>query len=326
MEDLAADDQLMFVQFPHRGAEHQPDPGGTTVEWSRLFDRQRRRVEHARKFLRVQGSYLSEPGGQPVCGPLAFWGEWEPQSKIVEEYQQVTGGLPRRLQEPYWQRPAVSFPRHNTDPLVFGDRFIYSNCRQEHNAKLRRLAGGSVILFGSGGKTDFVLDTVLVVGEGARCYDIARSGDVPGGPDLLQGVVFEPLRSILGARTEMSFRLYPGRSYADAPQGPFSFVPCLPAGDPKQCAFARPVIRLSGPWLEPSSWRAARCVPGTPAELGRLWDEVVRQVVECHGLALGVHLDAPEEMTKEAGGPASGATADAAGRLACTGCGQRPRC
>jgi hypothetical protein len=324
MGDLAVDDQLMFVQFPHRGAERQPD--GTTMEWSRLFH-QGRRVEHARKFLRARGSYLSVPEGQPVSGPLAFWGEWEPQSRVVEEYPQATAGKPRWLQEPFWRRPVVSFPRHNTDPLVFGERFTYSNCRQEHNAKLRHLAGGSVILFGSGSKTKFMLDTVLVVGEGARCYDIARSGDMPDGPDLLQGVVFEPLRSILGSRQEMSFRLYPGRNYADAPEGPFSFVPCRPAEDPKQCAFARPVIRLSGPWLEPSCWRAARCTPATPAELSRLWHEVVRQVVEHHRLALGIHLDAPEEVTgKEAGSPASGGTADAAGRLGCAGSGQPARC
>jgi hypothetical protein len=314
MEDLAVDEQLMFVQFPHRRAEHQPD--GATMEWSRLFQRGRR-VEHARKFLRARGSYISGPGGPPVSGPLAFWGEWEPQSRVVAEYPQVADGKPRWLHEPYWRRPGDLRPRHNTDPLVFGERFTYSNCRQEHNAKLRHLASGSVILFGSGSKTEFVLDTVLVVDEGARHYDIARSGEMPEGPDLLQGVVFELLRSILGGpRRKTSFRLYSGRSYADAPEGPFSFVPCRPADDPEQCAFARPVIRLPGTWLAPSSWRAARCVPATPAELNCLWDEVVRQVAG-DGLALGVRLDTPEEVTAQgAGRTEADSTADVTGPLA----------
>jgi hypothetical protein len=67
---------------------------------------------------------------------------------------------------------------------------------------------------------------VLVVGEGAHGCDITYSGDAPDGPGLVRGVVFEPLRSMLGGPGhEMRFRLCLGRSLTDAPGGPFSFVP-----------------------------------------------------------------------------------------------------
>jgi len=50
---------------------------------------------------------------------------------------------------------------------------------------------------------------------------------------------------------------------------------------------------------QPSHWRRARCTSATPDELRELWDEIVRQVADDAGLALGVHLDAPEHVTGE---------------------------
>jgi hypothetical protein len=318
--------ELMFVQFPHTGPEDRA--GGPEIAWSPMQDLQGKDVSHARKFLQAQGSYLSDLSGNLVSGPLAFWGEWEPQSRVIHDYPRADrgGGLPRRLLEPYWQRPGVAFPRHNTDPLVFGEDFAYSNCRQENNGRLRRLADGSVILFGSkqAGENEFVLDTVMVIGEGARDYVISYAGDMPDGSDLVRGVVFEPLRSGLsGPGDVLRFRLYRGRTYEEAPGGPFSFVPCLPAADPAGCAFARPVIRLPREWLNPSQWRIATCTPATPGELRDLWDQVVGQVVGA-GLALGVRLDAPEQMAGEAGEGLVAGAAGAAGRAACAGSSRRP--
>ena len=43
---------------------------------------------------------------------------------------------------------APTEPRRNTDPLVFGTDFIYSNCKQ--SPPMRALAEGSLVLFGSG--------------------------------------------------------------------------------------------------------------------------------------------------------------------------------
>lgn len=53
----------------------------------------------------------------------------------------------------------------NTDPLVFGDSFLYSNCRQGAIGRLRELRAGSVIVFGSVVSKSWVVDTVFVVGD-----------------------------------------------------------------------------------------------------------------------------------------------------------------
>jgi hypothetical protein len=58
-------------------------------------------------------------------------------------------GDPHWLHEPYWEVPRHRLHLQNTDPLVFGDRFLYSNCRQGRNRKLRELAPGSLVVFGS---------------------------------------------------------------------------------------------------------------------------------------------------------------------------------
>ena len=52
---------------------------------------------------------------------------------------------------------------HNTDPFIFGDRFLYSNCKQATSTRLRSLGRGSVIAFGSHTARRWVLDTVMVV-------------------------------------------------------------------------------------------------------------------------------------------------------------------
>ena len=77
-------------------------------------------------------------------------------------------GYPRFLHEPYWTAPPDLPNLQNTDPYVFGERFRYSNCRQ--NTKkgplpTQRLATGSVIPFGSGLDGEFVLDTAMVVAD-----------------------------------------------------------------------------------------------------------------------------------------------------------------
>jgi len=156
-------DPLMFVQFPHPGSEHKP--GGLVIDWNT--------GAHARKFLRGSGRYVER--GIVRSGTLVFWGEWEPQSRIVEAFDDVAGGRPRWLHEPFWQTPSDTRSLQNTDPLVFGDRFLYSNCRQHRNRKLRHLSPGSIVLFGSKLQREFVLDTVFVVGDDSEDYTLGSS-------------------------------------------------------------------------------------------------------------------------------------------------------
>jgi hypothetical protein len=102
---------------------------------------------HRRKFLVTRGRYV-DPGGKLIDAELVLWGEWEPPSRIDRRWPQC-GRLPRVLHRPYWGIPTTSTFRQNTDPWVFGDPMLYSNCRLTTPNSLLRLTRGSVICFGS---------------------------------------------------------------------------------------------------------------------------------------------------------------------------------
>src|SRR4051812_1450404 len=64
-----------FVQFIRPGGEHAPDQGDLKF-WNR--------DQHRRKFLRSGGRYVD--GGETKEGEVVFWGEWEPESRVVARY------------------------------------------------------------------------------------------------------------------------------------------------------------------------------------------------------------------------------------------------
>jgi hypothetical protein len=273
--------ELMLVQFPHPGSEHQPR--GPIMDWNRR--------EHARKFLRANGRYLMD--GAVQSGPLAFWGEWEPQSTVAE-LPAGDHGFPRYLHDPFWQRLRHQGKLQNTDPLVFGDSFLYSNCRQLHNSKLRRLAPGSLVLFGSKLDHEFVLDTVFVVSDEGQAFSPASAASVRT-EDWIQAVVFEPLSRSAGP-LDGAFRLYRGRMYDDSPDRPFSFVPCRPFRS-GSAGFARPVVQLDRRWVTPNLAMGAKATPTTEAELSTIWGDLVGQV-NLAGLALGISLEPPRQFVE----------------------------
>jgi hypothetical protein len=182
----------------------------------------------------------------------------------------------------------------NTDPLVFGDYFLYSNCRQRQNGKLRALAPGSMVLFGSKVGGQFVLDTLFVVGEGSRTFARGSSEEL-GMPTWIDEVLFAPLQASTKSQDD-AFRLYLGRTYEEAPEGPFSFVPCRPY-HLHHAGFARLAIDLGPRWINRNLAMGAKATAASEREIRNLWDAVVHQVVDGPGLALGVHLDVPPRFT-----------------------------
>lgn len=270
-------DSLMFVQFPHPGSEHSPT--GSAMPWNR--------GEHRRKFLKASGRYIAD--GSVCAGSATFWGEWEPPSRVVETFHGRAIGEPKWLHEPILEVPRHRGLLQNTDPLVFGARFLYSNCRQARNRKLRELAPGSIVLFGSKVQSAFVLDTVLVVDNDSQWFTPGSAGGIAC-EAWIRSVVFDPLdKSTRSAGA--SYRAYFGRPYADSPDQPFSFVPCVPyaAG---ASAFARPVINLDRRLIEPNLAMGAKATPATADELLHVWHTVVDQV-QSAGLALGVYFEPP---------------------------------
>jgi len=280
-------DRRCFVQFIHPGGEHGPDDGDIK-RWNR--------GDHKRKFLAGSGAYVDD--GRPIEGAIAFWGEWEPPSRVVRRFTDHRDGLPAFVHEPLPPVPDRDGWRQNTDPFVFGDRFLYTGCMQHTRrgpTQLRHLLPGSVILFGSClERSRFVLDTAFVVAgwvdHGPRDVRSIVAGSVP---DEYWDITLDPWYS--GSVPEgRTFRLYFGAT-PDSPVGEmFSFFPTLPATSDDMPRFARPEIRipkLVTPHLTQGKKIARDLSIG---ELSELWDEVARQVAGA-GLHLGARADLPHE-------------------------------
>lgn len=280
-----------FVQFMHPGPEHGPDRDGAKA-WNA--------DAHRRKFLAAEGTYLENLKAGPESGVIVFWGEWEPESEVRRVPEPRERDAPRWLHEPYYLRPASysrrGKPLQNTDPFVFGDHFLYTICRQFTRTRgewrpsfLHDLAAGSVILFGSHRRGEFLLDTVFVVADSVlhRATDWRASlaeqvggtyADVTLGPLHDEGSFGEP-------------RLYFGATPEAPVAGMFSFVPCLPAEEGTH-GFPRPPIRLDGLVTPTQMMGMKGKEERSLKELKEAWDSVVSQVL-AQDLMLGFRLALP---------------------------------
>lgn len=277
------DEALLLVQFIHPGGEHGPDPETPGIKrWNT--------GNHQRKFMRSSGQWLD--GDSPRGGELLFWGEWEPPSE-VDTLEQSPAGYPKYLHYPFLEARTAFGNHQNTDPFVFGDRFLYTGCQQwrgSYPVQLRFLLSGSVILFGSASGGRFLLDTALVV----RDYFDHSKADHKA---RLRGLVPDPYWTVTlrpwysGPDDGRSWRLYRGASLEDPVDGMFSFFPAIPADGRVARGFPRPDIsdlrgvnpRLRQGWqgtkldgLDDSraTWRSVRekvlsqgCILGVSAEL-----------------------------------------------------------
>ena len=281
-------DNLRFIQFSHPGREHEPDSGGVK-RWNR------NERSHARKFMEFNGSWLEEDGNA-ASGSLRAWGEWEAESALICELNQPYGDshYPNYLWHPYYVPKDSYRGLHNTDPFIFGERFLYSNCKQRTVRGLARLERGSVIAFGSGrmigGERKWVLDTVFVVAD-------SLNYTAPSARRELADVTAEAFLTTTGAplmeSEPGSFRLYTGATREYPVEGMFSFFPAMPAhGD---TGFPRPVIDLPDEYFNSRSWQAPKGLRNerTSEELRVIWEALVAQVSES-GLVLGTHASLPE--------------------------------
>ncbi len=201
---------------------------------------------------------------------------------------------------------------HNTDPFIFGDRILYSNCRQPSSSRLRSLDRGSVIAFGSSKTGQWLLDTVLVVADSVDYSPAWARSDLAGlVPETFLDVTGGPLQdnsgdaactpapkrpSSCGGRVsrdpDATLRLYRGAIPADPVHGMFSFFPAMPAGGDE--GFPRPGVEL------PQSYFNRRVRQGhkqscdlAEQELVQLWESLAAQVHDA-GLVLGTRAALPE--------------------------------
>ena len=272
----------------------------------------RSRASHARKFMQLSGHWIG-PDGHTGGGDLWAWGEWEPQSQLLDRLDGPRErGYPQYLWGPYYEMPERGCGGlHNTDPFIFGDRFPYSNCKQASSTRLRSLGRGSVIAFGSHTAGRWVLDTVMVI-AGSVDYAPGRARSALAGlvPDAFVDVTAGPLadnrqdtscgpapvrRGGCGGRAgddaDVKLRLYWGATPEDPVGEMFSFFPAMPADRARR--FPRPGIELPD-WCFTTSLRQGHkqsC--GLSAQSIRpLWGSLTEQVHGA-GLVLGTHAAPP---------------------------------
>lgn len=279
---------LGVVQFPHPGAEHVVGRDGTTP-WNTGL--------HRRKFMQGTGRFMDQ-GGTVSKGNLVFWGEWEGESRLLARWDS-SGTLPRYLVEPVFRGPAKRTPGlQNTDPYVFGDRFLYTLCKQivprtKGRTKMNCLLPGSLILFGSTIANEFVLDTAFVVSEGVLTHNRAnwREAIADEISEIYRHSTIDPMYWDPAIPDEFDFSLYKGAAYTNRHTQPFSFVPCRPLSAKDDHRFSRPVISLPG-IVNPRSRQSYRSTALNDTEIAAVFNEVRQQVLG-QGLSLAVQINEP---------------------------------
>jgi hypothetical protein len=285
-----ADATGFFVQFPHPGGEHNPPTDD--MPWNT--------ADHRRKFLVAPSRYL-DSDDQIGEADLGFWGEWEPPSRVERRWP-ASGRLPRALHRPYWVEPATGGFRQNTDPWVWGDRMIYSNCKQitgpeRRPTSMQRLTRGSVICFGSTIDGEFCADTVFVIAS-AEPWVPAEAADL----DVDDAFKTCTGRSIARGRdAHLSLILYRGATVDDPVESMFSFVPARRA-DAANPRFPRPPIQSGfiNPSSRQSTWGSKR--PLSMDTLRDTWEAVRHQVLAAD-LLLAVRLQTPDRERNDVAVP-----------------------
>lgn len=280
--------QLLFVQFLHPGSEHTPDRKNQNhISWNQNA--------HKRKFMKNPGIYLKN--NRQITSDLIFWGEWEPQSDVIQKFKVKRKEEPQYLYQPYLSLPQHNHFLQNTDPFVFGDNFYYVCCQQATKrgfTQLRFLESGSVILFGSCLNKKFVLDTVFVV---YRYYEIESLTQIS--QYVSDTYVDVTLKHILSCtplspskcNTNQSFRLYVGATFDNPINEMFSFFPCLPYSDRMNQGFSRPAIKIPNVISDSlnQGYKLTR-----NCNLQQLWQQTKNQVKQA-GLEIGIRSELPPE-------------------------------
>ncbi len=287
---------VQIVQFVHPGFEyHGPEHVGARHVRSGVMNWKPGNSKHDRKFILSRGSLFEpETDRDREDVSIVFWGEWEGPSVFWKIDGAPGKPKPSIIHAPYRPDRAPVEPVQNTDPMVFGDAFIYSNCLQAAYASLRRLPEGSLVLFGrhsrGGSQRAFSLDTCLVV-DRVEALEPLPFDSAAYGEDILDDAVLNPLYTE-GAVD--AFAVYFGKTRTDADGSPFSFFPARLLDDPDRF-FARPQLVPTGALkgvISPENMQGIKGRTVTAAERDAVWEEVVRQVVE-QGCGLGHRAAAP---------------------------------
>jgi hypothetical protein len=293
---------LQVVQFVHPEFEYRH---AKYVGWRRaragVMKWKPGRSRHDRKFMLARGSLLDWRAGlDHRLVPLVFWGEWEGPS-VFWRIESPGGPLPSIVHAPFRpsERPSASV--QNTDPMVFGDASVYSNCLQGAYRSLRHLSPGSIVLFGRHAAVDgpsFSLDTCLVIDRFESLVP-APLDDETWGADLLRDAVLGPLHT---EGADGPLNVYLGQAPSHLSKGSFSFFPARLVRD-SLALFARPELRPTGALrgvISPTKPQRIKVMSTlSVTDRNAIWTEVVKQVTR-QGCGLGYHASAPPVLKMHA--------------------------
>lgn len=207
------------IKFYHAGSERKL----TSLEINNKMASWNTAKDHSRKYFEVEGEYLTSLSSNIHAGDIGFWGEWEAESNIIRSLNPNNNMLPQYIHQPI---PPSTTPRSrgttflNTDPCVFGDNFLYSNCKQSTFKSLQNLDIGDVIVFGSQKQGDFLLDTVFVVGN---IIKFNRRNQHLSIGNRVNSWYYHLTLNLLNS----NYTLYIGATYRNPINSMFSFFPCV---------------------------------------------------------------------------------------------------
>lgn len=321
------DRQLRFVQFHHNGPEHiirkyqetnflnkfrEDFSEKGVMPWSDAS-------KHRRKFIKSTGRYVDK--GSPdkaKSGEIMFWGEWEGVSKVskIEYDERRNNGFPRYIHIPvrtsvdsFILDPGYTYLEskdkaemtnwkwQNTDPYVFGNFFIYSNCHQvTNNQAMKTLKEGSVIVMGSKSGV-YRADTVFVVGE-VLCERYSRNNLEDIERLLKEGIISQTfydttiatLTNCSGVADDAWFVLYRGATFDNPYKGMYSFFPCKPFE--KGRAFERIPVKYKD-YINSNLNMGIKAIDLDSMDAAKeSWNSLRDQVFDA-GLSLGVSVEEP---------------------------------
>ena len=293
------DNGLEIIQFVHPGFEYSsPKFVGPKKQRSGVMPWKEGLSAHDRKFMWAQGSALDPRTNEDFKEvPLTLWGEWEGPS-IYWKVESPGKPLASIIHAPFRPANVPTTSVQNTDPMVFGDSFIYSNCRQHRHPALRSLSSGSIILFGRLANPttnpSFSLDTCLVVDEVRQLPTIPFDPQAYGS-DLMNDAA---LCALYTEDFHADVGVHIGRARTDS--GVFSFFPTQTSEDAPSL-FARPQLRPRGALSDviSSGTQGVNMTHGlADGDRDAIWQEVVDQVAE-HGCVLGYHAGPPPLLEQD---------------------------
>ncbi|ALO17358.1 hypothetical protein L21SP5_03763 [Salinivirga cyanobacteriivorans] len=245
---------------------------------------------HYRKFMVHKGKYVSKADATiEIEALLNFWGEFEGPSEFTL--------VQHNPNEKYWNNPtAIHKPLfideergdQNTDPYIFGERFLYAICKK---TELDNLSPGDIMLFGSefGAKPDvhFYLDTLMVIKD--EISVVGSEFDA-----LYRELTLDRLKDEQTGQS-LTNSVHTGVTFADRKEavGCFSFVPVREAGN-YPLGFGRPVLKneLITKYLrKPGAYTGYKSTAlKDKNELKTLWQLIATEVLK-QGFYLGTGFE-----------------------------------